>query len=368
MPEQAARSLDEKAGYLRLDMAVDAIVVGARHRRDLGDIDELAGSIDQLGMLQPITVTPDGVLVCGWRRLEAIRRLGWATVRVWVRQGISDRLHGVLAERDEEALRKPLDDVEAASLYREVKQLLAEDAARRQQATQFQAQNNPSGTATPPVTEPGSDGDDPDTRGGANLAPPSDQRRRSRDQAARLVTGRKSYTRLERVNALQDIAKDAARPDRIRAMATDALARIKRGESVFSLYDQVKAELAATDPAAQAVEPVTTEDVADVVAAAVDRVTNGQATPPTEAEDEAEADRPEAARPGRRHSLRAWVLLWEGMDGWWEHYDPADVAHGIDEDAWETFERVLAHTDAFATTARAVRDRAAAAARDAGKE
>lgn len=365
MPDTSPRSLDEKAGYLRLDIAIDAIVVGARHRHDLGNIDELAASIDLLGMLQPITVTPNGVLVCGRRRLEAIRRLGWATVRVWVRQGISDRLHGVLAERDEEALRKPLDDVEAAALYREVKELLAEDAARRQQATRFQSENNPAGSDTTPASEAQPAQDDPDTGGGAKSAPPSDQRQRSRDQAARLVTGRKSYTRLERINALQDIADDDARPGRVREMAADALTRIRRGESVFGLYDQVKAELAATDPAAQAVEPVTAHDVTDLVATAVERVTNSSASSPTSNGEEPE---PESGRQGRRHSLRAWSLLWEGMDGWWEHYDPSDVARGIDQATWDTFERVLARTDAFATTARAIRDQAAAAARDTGKK
>lgn len=42
--------------------------------RQLGDINELAASIDRDGLLQPITITPDGVLVCGVRRLAAIRQ------------------------------------------------------------------------------------------------------------------------------------------------------------------------------------------------------------------------------------------------------------------------------------------------------
>lgn len=42
---------------------VDSIQVGNRHRKDLGDIDALAASIERDGLLQPITVTPEGVLV-----------------------------------------------------------------------------------------------------------------------------------------------------------------------------------------------------------------------------------------------------------------------------------------------------------------
>ena len=79
-------------GHIELDRAIDSIRVGARHRTDLGDIDALAASIERQGLLQPITVTPDGDLVCGARRLAALRQLGHRQVSVWVRSGISDGL------------------------------------------------------------------------------------------------------------------------------------------------------------------------------------------------------------------------------------------------------------------------------------
>ena len=84
--------MSEAEGTLRLDQSVDSIVVGARHRKDLGDLAVLMKSIEERGPLQPITVTPDGVLVCGLRRLEAVKRLGWPTISVWVRR-ISDGAH-----------------------------------------------------------------------------------------------------------------------------------------------------------------------------------------------------------------------------------------------------------------------------------
>jgi ParB family chromosome partitioning protein len=122
---------------IELERTVDSIQVGTRHRTDLGDIDALAASIREHGLLQPITDHPDGVLVCGRRRLAAIRQLGWRTVSVWVRSGISDRLGHLLAEQDENLHHKPLTQLEAAALYRELKQLMAEDAARRQVASRF---------------------------------------------------------------------------------------------------------------------------------------------------------------------------------------------------------------------------------------
>ena len=54
------------------------IEIGRRHRRDLGDMDVLAASIRERGLLHPIVITSDGRLVCGERRLRACRDvLGW---------------------------------------------------------------------------------------------------------------------------------------------------------------------------------------------------------------------------------------------------------------------------------------------------
>ena len=49
-------------GHIELQRQIDSIIVGVRHRRDLGDMSALMRSIEEVGLLQPITVTPDGVL------------------------------------------------------------------------------------------------------------------------------------------------------------------------------------------------------------------------------------------------------------------------------------------------------------------
>ena len=124
-------------GHIELERQIDSITVGVRHRRDLGDMTALMRSIEEVGLLQPITVTPDGVLVCGLRRLEAMRRLGKRTLSVWVRSGISDQLSHLLAQQDENEQRKPLSPVETARLYDEIKVLEKEDSQRRQAVTRF---------------------------------------------------------------------------------------------------------------------------------------------------------------------------------------------------------------------------------------
>ncbi len=49
------------------------IQIGTRHRKNLGDLSGLAESIQSEGLLQPIGITPDHMLVFGERRLRAVR-------------------------------------------------------------------------------------------------------------------------------------------------------------------------------------------------------------------------------------------------------------------------------------------------------
>jgi ParB-like chromosome segregation protein Spo0J len=63
------------------EVRIADISIGQRHRKDFGDLDALAASIEGVGLLQPIGVTPDHVLVFGERRLRACRDvLGWRTI------------------------------------------------------------------------------------------------------------------------------------------------------------------------------------------------------------------------------------------------------------------------------------------------
>ena len=62
-------------------VATADVFVGERYRRDLGDLELLADSIREVGLLHPIVVTSDGRLVTGVRRLRACRDvLGWEEI------------------------------------------------------------------------------------------------------------------------------------------------------------------------------------------------------------------------------------------------------------------------------------------------
>jgi ParB family chromosome partitioning protein len=79
---------------------------------DSAKVAELAASIAELGLLQPIGVRPDGTLVYGYHRLEACKRLGWTEIPAVVVDG--DDLHAELAEIDENLIRSELTVLEQA--------------------------------------------------------------------------------------------------------------------------------------------------------------------------------------------------------------------------------------------------------------
>lgn len=78
------------------------IRVGKRYRKELGDLDALVASIHNVGLISPIAVNADNVLVAGQRRLEAVKRLGWDVVEVVVVDGSQP----LATEHDENVIRK----------------------------------------------------------------------------------------------------------------------------------------------------------------------------------------------------------------------------------------------------------------------
>ena len=50
------------------------------------DVGDLVNSIGEVGLLQPIVVTPDNLIVSGHRRFKSIQSLGWTEVEVEVKE------------------------------------------------------------------------------------------------------------------------------------------------------------------------------------------------------------------------------------------------------------------------------------------
>ena len=88
---------------------IDAVQVGPR-RRPSRDVSALADSIAEVGLLQPIVVTPSARLVAGYHRLEACKALGWTEIPATVVD--LDELGAELAEIDENLIRNDLTELE----------------------------------------------------------------------------------------------------------------------------------------------------------------------------------------------------------------------------------------------------------------
>lgn len=115
-------------------MPVAGITVGKRCRKDFGDLDELCQSIEAIGLLQPVVVTPGGELVAGQRRLAAFKRLGRADIPVTVAETLTDAVGLLKAERDENVCRKPFTPGEAVEMGLMLEKLLKPKARERQQS------------------------------------------------------------------------------------------------------------------------------------------------------------------------------------------------------------------------------------------
>src|SRR5690606_38469734 len=94
-------------------------------RENLHGIDELAVSIRENGLIQPITVQrvpgqPGLQIVAGHRRYAAIRRLGWAKVPVVMRRDMlpDEELLAMLVENGQRAGLDPIEEALALDRLR----------------------------------------------------------------------------------------------------------------------------------------------------------------------------------------------------------------------------------------------------------
>lgn len=339
---------------VEVDWAVDQIIVGARHRKDLGDIAALADSISQVGLLQLPTITPDGVLIYGARRLAAVKTLGWRTVNVWVRTGLSGKLAALMAERDDVVSHKQYSKVELADMYQELKAEIAADAARRQQATQFgsatrTAQSDGIGKLPTPLGEPTGD---------------------SRAQAAKMLGA--PYKTMEKIGAIQMVAADDRYSPELRRRASEAVQQIDEGAPVDPLFITLRIKVqteeldligddaeetsevrAAARSGSMLLAKLTDEgklsdqEMERAAHAALERVMIAKRGKKTAA-----PTKPRPAEPAepKKKTARHFVWLWGEMATWPDDYDPNTIATEVPADKWLAFKHTMSASIDFMET------------------
>lgn len=129
VPAAVAKPTQDELGELRR-VRISDVVVGPRFRKDLGDLTAFAQSILEVGLLNPILLSPELHLVGGMRRLEAYRLLG--------RTGIPARVVDIedesLAAMEEDRSRKPLSPTEKYAATEYLREKIARDPNWRKTA------------------------------------------------------------------------------------------------------------------------------------------------------------------------------------------------------------------------------------------
>lgn len=112
---------------------VDKIIVKDRIRKDFGDIAELASDIQDNGLISPIVVNKDYVLLAGERRLRAVKRLGWKQVEVRM-MDTRDAEHELNIEISENDVRKAFSKSERVDYMYRLMRIEKEKARERMES------------------------------------------------------------------------------------------------------------------------------------------------------------------------------------------------------------------------------------------
>lgn len=193
---------------------LDSITIVDRHRRDLGDIADLAASIKAIGLLNPVTITAEGRLIAGQRRMEACRLLGWDAVLVRVVGRLTEAADLLIAERDENVCRKEMTPSERVALGRALEELERPRAKERQ------------GTRTDL---------------GQSLPAPANGKYDTRDVIAPAV-GFGSSATYSRAKQLVDAAENPDLPAETRMAARTAVAEMDATGKVTPAYEKFKGQ------------------------------------------------------------------------------------------------------------------------------
>lgn len=188
---------------------VDAVVVEDRARVEFRNIDSLAGSIETLGLLHPIVVTPDLRLIAGGRRLEAVKALGWARVPATIADNLTNAAALLRAESDENAEREPLTPSEASALARRIEEALKPLAEARMKAGKAPGEESAQGRVG-----------------------------KTRDIAAK-VAGL-SHDTIRKVRHIEEVVESESTPEPVREVAEAALKTMNETGNVHSAFRAVK--------------------------------------------------------------------------------------------------------------------------------
>jgi len=105
-----------------MQIKIKNIKIGTRYRKDMGNLQELANSIKKQGLLQPIGIDKDNMLVFGQRRIEAYKLLGYESIEARI-VDVSSLLEGELTENE---VRKQFNIEERVAIGKALEDMIGE--------------------------------------------------------------------------------------------------------------------------------------------------------------------------------------------------------------------------------------------------
>lgn len=211
---------------------IESIAVQDRSRNTLRNIDSLARSIRERGLLHPVVVREvhgELVLVAGQRRMEAARSLGWTDIPVTVVTTLDDEMDALCAEGEENTEREPFTPAEAVEHRRRIREVEAKAAKERQREA---GESHGRGQIAP-----------------ANLAEPTEKPHERTTRARTAKATGYGHATLDKAEELVTAAEDETQPEPVREAAKAAVTNLSNpGAKVDREFKAFKAEAAKHNP------------------------------------------------------------------------------------------------------------------------
>jgi ParB family transcriptional regulator, chromosome partitioning protein len=101
---------------------ISEIQIKKRIRKDAGNINELSESMNLHGLMNPIVITRDYVLIAGYRRLESAKKLGWKSIEASLIEAPT-KIDKLEMEIEENVHRKDFTPEEIVDAYSKLEKL-----------------------------------------------------------------------------------------------------------------------------------------------------------------------------------------------------------------------------------------------------
>ena len=101
---------------------IDEIQIKKRARHEMGNINDLAASMKEHGLMNPIVLTEGKVLISGHRRLNAAKKIGWKTIEARMIPDLDDK-ECLEMEIDENLHRKDFTPDELVDAFHRLEKL-----------------------------------------------------------------------------------------------------------------------------------------------------------------------------------------------------------------------------------------------------